>query len=300
MVRIAVKMYKMGKTVISRDLLFSTVSELIKMFPAKLSSENSVYLNLREGKTIQEFAGEDENSLYAIINDVRICGVLVNDYANDGFVFAHKSFYDLLVAKYFLGKEVKFHDSAMLISRALSSSQAYNMRLKKNFVVRKLLAELIASQITVHIGSANDKIKCRKIFDQCYRVITRTRLKCTPQKLFLQALRNEAGTVKKVAGISVSHREYSRAITLLFIPPVLLTFFCIRGFSIIDAYKAEALAYYAKVPEAYQAAVSGHFQIHPLFILAVTVIAILILTLSARGRSINSKAEIFLLKLKSL
>ncbi len=82
------------------------------------------------------------------------------------------------------------HDSAMVISRSLSLHTSYNVRLKKDFVIRKLLAELIASKITINLTNESSRTKCRMIFDQCYKVIMRKHLKSTPQKLFVRSLRN--------------------------------------------------------------------------------------------------------------
>lgn len=296
MIGIAIKMYKMGTTVISKELLYNTVSELIDMFPQQLSSENSAYLNLRDGKSIQEFAFEDENSLYAIINDVRICGVLVHDYVNNGFVFAHKSFYDLLVAKYYLGKEVKFHDSAMTISKALSSSQAYNVRLKNDFVVRKLLAELIASKISLNMGNINAKIKCRKIFEQCCKIILRSYLKISPQQLFIKCLHSRPNTTKQMIGTAIDRHELSRTITLFFLPPILLILFVTRDLSFISSYKAEALAYYAEIQkynDISPAANAFHLGFIPM--ICASAALILIFMLSIRTKNINQKAEIVLL-----
>ena len=149
MIGLAVRMRKLESTVISYETFQESVEELIAIFPEELSGKNTYYLNFRNGKSIQNFANQDENSARAIINDVRSCGVLVNDYVNEGLTFAHKSFYDLLVAKYFLGKYYRKKDEYMIIASILSEVAQYNLKIPRDLVIRKLLAELITMNINV-------------------------------------------------------------------------------------------------------------------------------------------------------
>lgn len=210
MIGIAVKMYKTGITSIPRDLFVNTVSELIEVFPDKISLLNPVNLNLRNGKSVKDFAYETKENLFAVINDVRTCGVIVNDYVNDGFTFGHKSFHDLLVAKYFLGKELKTHDEIMSISSILGS--LYNVHLKNDLVIRKLLAELIAYRIKFN-NFNNYEDACSMIFNKCYSTITKKHIKTTPQKLFYKYL-NQANMEKSFFDL-VKQKKENRGIVLI-------------------------------------------------------------------------------------
>ena len=169
MIGVAAKLYKIGAVSVEREEFQNTISQLIDLFPDSLSRKNPVYVQLRNGKSVWEFASQDKNCRLAIINDVRSCGVLINDYVNNGFTFAHKSFYDLLAAKYFMGKELRLHDETMEISAALSKVSAFSPKLKGDYVVRKLLAELVAAKIAMDMSGEDGRRISRKMFDQCAR-----------------------------------------------------------------------------------------------------------------------------------
>ena len=187
MVGIAVYMYKLGAVSIPQDVFADVVVNLLELFPEKLSQRNPAALNLRGGKALRAFAQADDNSLVAVMNDVRTCGLLVNDTAASGLCFAHKSFFDLLVAKFYLGKELSLHDETMDISRALSRSAAFNPRLRQDFVVRKLLAELIAGQVNLHMNTTDAAGRSLKIFQQCRRVLSYRGFSGSPQGLLLRS-----------------------------------------------------------------------------------------------------------------
>ena len=126
MIGIAARMYKLGVVSISNDSFQIAIQELLELFPEELSAKNPTFVYLRNGKSVCEFANADENSLSAIMNDVRTCGVLVNDTVNDGLCFAHKSFFDVLVAKFFLGKMLNSDHNAKTIYAAPAKLSAYN------------------------------------------------------------------------------------------------------------------------------------------------------------------------------
>lgn len=259
MIGIAVKMYKMGATAITKESFQDTLMDLIDMFPEQLSNNNSVYLNLRNGKSIKNFVQEDTNSLLAIMNDVRACGILVNDYVNNGFAFAHKSFFDLLVAKFYLGKYLRLHDSGMIISDALSNVNAFNPRLKNDYVIRKLLAELISEKICFSSETADEKLKCRKIFKQCRRIIAPFSLWTTPQTLFKTCIREQSISAYPKITRWRRKKEVGRFFLLLFFGgPLTLGLFLIRTVRIMGQLGQEAREYYSKVSmPAHDAATSG-------------------------------------------
>lgn len=191
MIGVASKMYKQGITVITHEAFHDAVIDLADLFPERLSAGNPVFLNIRNGKSVKEFARSDDNSLLAIINDVRTCGILVNDYANNGLMFSHKSFYDFLVAKFYMGRHLRLHDNNMLISDTLSKSSPFHPPLKNDATVRKLLAELISSEICrLAPDKMDETIRCRKIFEQCQKVIGRFFFYRTPKGLLRSCLKN--------------------------------------------------------------------------------------------------------------
>lgn len=243
MIGVAAKMYKAGEISIDRDEFQNTISQLIDMFPDAISRKNPIYLNLRNGKSVREFAGEDLNSRLAIMNDVRSCGVLVNDYINDGLTFAHKSFYDLLTAKFFMGKELRLHDDAMKISDSLSKVSAYNPRLKNDYVVRKLLAELISSRIVAHMGADNGRTS-RKIFEQCIRAFFVLPFRPGPDKL-LYACR-EGKTIRFSNGRDRKKRgEVFRFRLIFMLVPVALLIYLFRLIWLTWKLGSQADAYFA-------------------------------------------------------
>lgn len=297
MIGIAVRMYKSGATSISQDSFYNTVLELLDMFPEKLSAENSMFLNFRNGKTVRDFAKDDENSLLAIVNDVRTCGILVNDTANSGLCFAHKSFYDLLVAKFFLGKSLKLHNASMTISNAISKANAYHPRLKNDFVVRKLLAELVSAEIDVRMEHSGEKLKCLKIFEQCKKAFSYHGLRRSPQKMFLYCIREELNEQER----SVIERWIPRreSIRLCYFGGVVLlvcVVFLIRCINIGQQYGEEARLYFSNVAITGETSdftiglINSILPYLPLiFLCAIVVVAFYILSskiaLSAQGKT---------------
>lgn len=247
MIGVAARMYKMGAAAITQESFKDTIVDLIYIFPDQLSSGNPVFLNLRNGKSVRDFAREDVNSMLAIINDVRTCGILVNDYVNNGLTFAHKSFFDLLVAKFFMGKSMRLHDANMMISDTLSAVNAYNPRLRGDFVIRKLLAELICAGLSHNLAGTDERLKCRKIFEQCDKAITGSFLKTTPQKLLRVCLRQRG------VGAHISHERWKRrketgrflSVMLFFFSLILA--YLIRTASFSVQMRKEAVIYYGKV-----------------------------------------------------
>lgn len=243
MIGVAMRMYKMGVTAIAREFFEETIIELVELFPEQLSDENPVYLDLRNGKSIKAFAQADNESLLAIINDVRTCGILVNDYANDGFCFAHKSFYDLLVAKYFQGQYLKQHDSVMIISQVLSSSSSYSARLGNDMVIRKLTAELISEKIILAHKAETPEVMCEKIFHQCRRVITRLPGKRTPRRVFQRYLKKRPIAKRSAGNVQAKYRYRLLSLCSCLIL-IILAVFLWKGVQITGSLAENAAAYY--------------------------------------------------------
>lgn len=89
---------------ISEDKLKVLVKRLLEKFPDKLSEDNNDPITKKLKKRCDRRYNEDD-----ILLDVRTCGVLVRDTMTiDTFKFAHKSFLELLVSKYFV--TYLFHD----------------------------------------------------------------------------------------------------------------------------------------------------------------------------------------------
>ena len=89
---------------ISEDKLKVLVKRLLEKFPDKLSEDNHDPITKKLKKRCDRRYNEDD-----ILLDVRTCGVLVRDTMTiDTFKFAHKSFLELLVSKYYV--TYLFHD----------------------------------------------------------------------------------------------------------------------------------------------------------------------------------------------
>ncbi len=246
MTGIAVRMYKMGNTSISMEVFQDTVQDLIEVFPDQLSGKNPININLRNGESVKAFAEKDNDSLLAIINDVRACGVLVNDYANSGLAFAHKSFFDLLVAKFFAGRMVRFHNQNMLISDSIALMNAYNIRPKNDFVVRKLTAELISAEIATNIQAKDSMTKCRKMYEQCYKIIFRLPIILKPRHILELCVEQQ----EKVRYISVEkwnrEKECKRLFILFGTAIICMVAFLARAGQIMFVYKEEAQSFFGE------------------------------------------------------
>lgn len=245
MIGIAVKMYKMGMVAISYEVFHETVWELLELFPDKLSQENSVYMNIRNGKSVKEFASQDKNSAWAIINDVRTCGILVNDYVNNGMAFAHKSFFDLLVAKYYMGKHFRHHDQYMVIADALSQANTYNLKNIKEIVTRKLLAELLAAHINMTVG--NDMDACKRIFSQCQKTIMNFPIRYSPRALLRMCLEKEGKSVLASGYRNRSKSETRRFLFLMIPIPMLILIYLVRSAYLVVHYGERAAVYFSNM-----------------------------------------------------
>ena len=301
MIGIAIRMYKIGATSITRDSFHNTVLELLDMFPEKLSAENSVFVNLRNGKTVRDFAKDDENNLLAIVNDVRTCGILVNDAANSGLCFAHKSFYDLLVAKFFLGKSLKLHNATMTISNTLSKANAYHPRLKNDFVVRKLLAELVSAEINVRMERSGDRLKCLKVFEQCKKAFSYHGLRRSPQKMFLYCIREE--TTYQESRVIDHWTPRNESIRLIcFGISILLVYlvFIIRCIDIRKQHQEKAILYFSNIaiPDETSEFTTGLLNAVltylPLIFLCVIVVVTLYILSSKLALSAQGKTDLIL------
>ena len=101
---------------VSGSELRSVVTKLFYEAPDSISMDHSDALPLRLRLI------DDKNAVESVFNDVRTAGILVKDLTGDNvFKFAHKSFLELLFAKYFVG-HISTEDEVIVnsISRALA------------------------------------------------------------------------------------------------------------------------------------------------------------------------------------
>lgn len=245
MVGIAARMYKMGVTSITNDSFQIAIQELLELFPEEISAETSVFINIRNGKSVREFANSDENSLLAIVNDVRTCGIMVNDTVNDGLCFAHKSFFDVLAAKFFLGKNLEAKSNLKTISTALARSSNYNPRLKNDVVVRKLLAELLAAQIDVCADHCDNRTQCRRIFESCRKAISFPGFRRTPQVLFQHCIQYSENPAADFSVMRWQHQKQSRRLLFVCILPAIISVLFIGMGLRFGQYKDDAVLYYS-------------------------------------------------------
>lgn len=296
MIGIAVKMHKTGISYIGKDFFYNTVSELIDIFPNDLSLKNPVFLNLRNGKTIREFASEDPN-FEAIINDVRICGILVNDTANEGLTFSHKSFFELLIAKYFSGKVLKLHDSNMLISNTLAQSNIYKIKLQRNdFLIRKLLAELISERISLTSTKDDEQAKCLLIFNQCYKTVVSKFFKSNPEKAFREyiKLNNTDDLIVSTHDESkINKNEFKRLLIIMitiFFSLLIFIYSCIK---ITVSYRGMAKEYFSLNAEKIISPNFNSTAVFPFWLLYVLGAVIIILVIYNLIREVNKQTKIF-------
>lgn len=293
MIGIAAKMYKMGISYIGKDLFYNTVGELIDMFPDELSSKNPVLLNVRNGKTIHKFAEEDRNSYEAIVNDVRICGILVNDNANEGLTFAHKSFFELLIAKYFAGNILKLHDASMLVSNTLVQSGIYKLKLQKNdYLIRKLLAELISEKISVTLIKCDEHEKCLFIFNQFYKMVVNKYRRSSPQKTFREYLNLNRVDDKRDES-KVSKSEFKRLMILLGSFVICIIIFLYNVIRIIASYGVLAKEYFESNNDKIVIPDSNTSMFIPSWFLYITGAVVLLLLLYYLITQIAKKTRIF-------
>lgn len=287
MIGIAVKMYKMGITSISMDIFQDTIMDLIWVFPEQLSRKNPVNINLRNGKSVKEFADKDNDSMLAIINDVRSCGVLVSDYANNGLTFAHKSFFDFLTAKFFMGKTLRLHDQNMLISDTISSISTFNIKLKNDFVVRKLTAELISAEIASNPHQNTERAKCRKMYEQCYKIILRLPFRLKPQSVLKMCLKEQ----KIWRHIDVEpwkrENEFKRVIFIFSMLMLVMLIFLGRTAMLMFRYRGEAKDKFEVLMSV--GAQSGHVSSFPWIIIFVVILAVGVINVV---RQLENKAEL--------
>jgi len=302
MIGIAARMYKMGITSISNDFFEIAIQELLELFPEELSTETPVFINLRNGKSVREFAHADENSLSAIVNDVRTCGILVNDTANAGLCFAHKSFSDVLTAEFFLGKNLDSQNNNIkIISSALAKSSNYNPRLKNDIVVRKLLAELLAANIDVHTDHCDDGTRCRRIFESCRKAISFPGFPWTPQALFRHYVRNREVPTTNLTAMRWQHRRQSRRLLLICVLPVVVSILSIGMGVRFRQYKDDAVRYYSGLsipdPSVYSE-VSPPAHIWPTVfagLLCIGFLVVLYLISNRLSLTFREKSELILL-----
>ena len=299
MTGVAVYLYKLGMVSIPQDTFSDLIVDLLDLFPERLSEKNPAALNLRGGRSLRAFAQKDDNALLAVINDVRTCGLLVNDMVTSGLCFAHKSFFDLLVAKFYLGRELRLYDDTMYISQALSRSAAFHPRLKNDLVVRKLLAELISAQVTLRMSGANEGSKCRKLFVQCRKALSYRGFHCTPQKLLLRS-REEPEIRQTVAGRQ-RDLKYKRRLLLLYCMAVgTAVVFLVKGAQFVSQYRDAADQYFAQfdLPEAVLGteALPANFRPYWLLLLGCLLLLVVLALLCRKiALTLSEKAGLVLL-----
>ncbi|MCM1136180.1 MAG: NACHT domain-containing protein [Clostridium sp.] len=316
MIGIAAKMYKLGITVISYETFHDAVIDLIDLFPEQLSAKNPVFFNLRNGKSVKDFTQSDDNSLLAVINDVRTCGILVNDYANSGLMFAHKSFFDFLAAKFFMGKHLRLRNTTTLITDTLSKNSAFNPVLKNDFTVRKLLAELISSEICrLAPENISNSAKCQKIFEQCQKVMRRFPIYTTPKRLLKSSLKNRRAALYANAGFRTQwkkegslSKQRKRLLILLAAGFFAVCACLVRGITLSIQWKGispysiaeteqELLYIYELHMNSLRASASSYPDFIPnnVFYFLMPASLFLIYWVSAQLKKLNSKADIILL-----
>lgn len=299
MIGLAAKMYKLGGTAVTYDFFQNTIMDLVDLFPDQLSKGNPAFLNLRNGRTVKEFAEQDKDSALAIINDVRTCGILVNDKSNNGLAFAHKSFFDLLVAKFYLGKYRKDYGNNLIIYNALSKVSAFNPRLGNDLVIRKLLAELISAQICVDLKTLRKRDQCKKIFEQCRKMIIRFPSHATPEKLLRTCIKNQS--IKMYSNNKRKIREemqtlHKRQLRILFGFILSMCAYIIKVISLSVKLGSEMVHLNVLSAEAEMAVSSPNFEINVLFYMVILAgIFIIVRTGMSPGNSPESKADIVLL-----
>lgn len=151
MLGVAVGMVQRGgySNQISLSDLYSIVASLYFEVPRCVSIDHS------EGVGLHRRLSGDPNEISSVFNDVRTAGVLVRDLSgSDSFKFAHKSFLELLFAKYVVGllsggeNEVVFNS----VSKALDiGGNVFNLKYSSEVVSH------ISDLLVFNGGEGNDK-----------------------------------------------------------------------------------------------------------------------------------------------
>ncbi len=133
-----------------RDLQ-KMVEQLWANYPPKLPPYTDAMQGHRALDFLPERMKDNQNALETILKDVRAGGILVQDLSGrDVFKFAHKSYLEYLVSRFFSGFTLQNeHDRPLLMMvNAISKTFRFNdAKLKGSPDVEQFTAELIAAQI---------------------------------------------------------------------------------------------------------------------------------------------------------
>lgn len=127
----------------------------------------------------------------------------------------------------------------MLIADSIASINSYNIKLKNDFVVRKLTAELISTEAAANVRQSGCITKCRKMYDQCYRIIFRYPFVLKPQ-LMLRLCLNQQKRSRLVSVERWNRGKESKRVLLLFGTALIcMVIFLIRAGQIMLTYQNE-------------------------------------------------------------
>lgn len=194
MIGIALKMYEMDQLVLPKDELKETLNTLIDFFPDALYKYNSCAINLRNGKSIKDFIMVNSDSFEGIITEIRVCGIVVFDENYKGFIFSHNSFYDLLIAKYFLNLISTETNEYTYMCDACKKIYGDLLIRKAQFSQQKMLAELLPNKIKL-LNSLNEKENCIYLFKKIFRFMTKKKLCIIPRRIIAKQIRHK--TIEK-------------------------------------------------------------------------------------------------------
>jgi hypothetical protein len=173
MLGVALQMYDAQLNNLDSFLLESFIDNLAERFPDQISKQTPSIFNFRNGRNFRDFYFDSQRpeNRSSIITDIRTCGVLVNDEMLNSFTFAHKSFYDLLVAKCFWGKYLPNNDVYHTISGC--AFERPNVTIKairsSDLTHKKLLTELLVPLFVDADGE--DGHNPLFLFKKCYKLI---------------------------------------------------------------------------------------------------------------------------------
>lgn len=251
MLGIALKMHKLSTLTLDKETLIDTIEELISIFPETISKRNSSFSYIREGLSLRDFADGGIHNKEALITDIRVCGILVRDEASDNFHFAHKSYYDLLIAKCFLGEYLPNNRTISIMSKALFRQRNFKTTLKnKDVCSKKMLAELIAPEIALDPSVNTAKKKSLTILKQVYKIIygKKAPKRILPHICFKRYISAPVDNVsEKRRGLNKNISKYFlRLIGIFLIMLICMLAFIFREISFIYSFKNIAISTFEK------------------------------------------------------
>lgn len=216
---------------------------------------------------------------------------------NEGLTFAHKSFYDLLVAKYFLGKYYRKKDEYMIIASTLSEVAQYNLKIPRDLVIRKLLAELIT--MNINVKKNNQQAACEKIFVQCRNLIINAPLYLRPKSL-LKMCNVDKNEMLKTRSRGYYRQEKKRLLQIMYVVPLVAVVFMIRNVYNMNQYREAARQYYMHVQTGVTKVFLNmdtvfHYNIQIVFLVACVILLVSGVLREMLRKHFSSVAEIILL-----